>query len=445
MKLKQQAINVQNVEAIILYNEIWEDVESVIRYSQEYYDDMSIDLTELRVKWEQNKKKWLDMWGGPILEMPQPITFNLNQETKEKEVLEFCNWVERKYHAYDLSNFIWGVRQSFFKNKVPSTCGWDDCPKEIKAGMKITKAFKYFIDDKDKLEEIRTEASRIIQKDKVNGTLVFSVHPLDYLSISETTYNWRSCHAMDGDYRLGNLNYMTDACTVVCYIKDSSGSKYNLPNFPDSVPWNSKKWRVLLYMSGSATIASRQYPFAVQDVFSIIDHELSQPWNTTGFTLGAGPWVTDTISDMQTQTVNAPHTGQFNDTLTSSSYLNIWHKGWANKPIVVGEPIHCLHCGKEYPAGADTFLCFSCECNYGTQAREDIFVCDCCGYRKPISELYQTQDGSYICEQCVQEETVVCATCGEIIFYDLARYSLGRDSYYCADCWTWIDDSEDED
>ena len=101
-----------------MYNEIWEDVESVIRYSQEYCEDMSIDLTELRVKWEQNKKKWLDMWGGPILEMPQPIIFNLNQETKEKEVLEFCNWVERKYHAYDLSNFIWGVRQSFFENKV---------------------------------------------------------------------------------------------------------------------------------------------------------------------------------------------------------------------------------------------------------------------------------------------------------------------------------------
>ena len=74
------------MEAIILYNEIWEDVESVIRYSQEYCEDMSIDLTELRVKWEQNKKKWLDMWGGPTLEMPQPITFNLNQETKEKEI-----------------------------------------------------------------------------------------------------------------------------------------------------------------------------------------------------------------------------------------------------------------------------------------------------------------------------------------------------------------------
>lgn len=445
MKLKQLAINARNAEAIILYNEIWEDVESVIRYSQEYCEDMSIDLTELRTKWEQNKKKWLDMWGGPILEMPQPITFSLNQETKDKEVLEFCDWLERKYRVYNLSDFVWAVRQSFFKNKVPATCNWDYYPKEIKAGMKITKAFKYFIEDKDKLEEIRTEASRIIQKDKVSGTLVFSVHPLDYLSISETTYNWRSCHAMDGDYRLGNLNYMTDACTVVCYIKDSSGSKYKLPNFPDSVPWNSKKWRVLFYMGDGATIASRQYPFAVQDVFPIIDHELSQSWNTTGFTLGAGPWVTDTISDMQTQIVNASRTGQFNDTLMSNSYLDIWHKGWVDKPIIVGEPIHCLHCGKKYPAGADTFLCFSCECNYGTQAREDIFVCDCCGYRKPISELYQTQDSSYICEQCMQEETVVCANCGGLIFYDLAMYDLGQDSFYCNDCWTWIDDSEDED
>ena len=444
MKSKQLATNVRNAEVATLYNEIWENVESVIRYSQEYCDDMSIDLTELRTEWEQNKKKWLDMWGGPMLEAPQPMTFGLSQENKDKEVLEFCEWLERRYHAYDLSDFVWTIRHSFFQNKIPFICEWDGYPKGIKEGMKITKAFRYFIEDKDKLEEIRTEASRIIQKDKVSGTLVFSVHPLDYLSISETTYNWRSCHAMDGDYRLGNLNYMTDTCTVVCYIRDSSGSKYKLPNFPESVPWNSKKWRVLFYMGNGATIASRQYPFTAQDILPIIDHELSQPWNTTGFTLGAAPWATDIINDMQNQTKNAPHTGQFNDALISSLYLNVWHKGWADKPIVVGEPIHCLHCGKEYPAGADTFLCFSCECDYGIQVREDIFVCDCCGYRKPISEVYQTQDGNYVCEQCMEQETVFCANCGELVFYDLAKYRLSCDSYFCRDCWDWIDDSEED-
>lgn len=427
-----------------MYEEIWEDVESVIRYSQEYCDEMSIDLTELRTKWEHNKKKWLDMWGGPILEAPQPITFSLSQENKDKEITEFCEWIERKYHDYDLSDFVWAVRQSFFQNKVPSTDTWQNYPQGIKEGMKITKAFKYFVEDKDKLEDIRTEASRVIQKDKINGTLVFSVHPLDYLSISETTYNWRSCHAMDGDYRLGNLNYMADACTVVCYIKDSSGSKYKLPNFPESVPWNSKKWRVLLYMGNGATIASRQYPFVAQDILPIIDHELAQPWNTTGFTLGSESWVTDSLFDMRSQTVDAPHTGQFNDTRISTCYVDIWHKGWAREPMTIGEPIHCLHCGKDYSAGADTFLCFDCECDYGTQARDDVFVCDCCGYRKPIDELYQTQDGSYICESCMQEETVTCADCGELVFYDLAMYSKKHDNYYCQACWIYVDDTEEE-
>jgi hypothetical protein len=40
---------------------------------------------------------------------------------------------------------------------------------------------------------------------------------------------------------------MMDEHTMVCYLKASDSVK--LPNFPDDVPWNSKKWRVLLYLS----------------------------------------------------------------------------------------------------------------------------------------------------------------------------------------------------
>ena len=28
----------------------------------------------------------------------------------------------------------------------------------------------------------------------------------DYLSLSENAFNWRSCHALDGEYRAGNLS-----------------------------------------------------------------------------------------------------------------------------------------------------------------------------------------------------------------------------------------------
>ena len=40
---------------------------------------------------------------------------------------------------------------------------------------------------------------------------------------------------------------MVDKSTVICYLK--SKEKYKLPNFPSSVLWNSKKWRVLIHFS----------------------------------------------------------------------------------------------------------------------------------------------------------------------------------------------------
>ena len=73
------------------------------------------------------------------------------------------------------------------------------------------------------------------------------MHPLDYLSLSENTYNWRSCHSLDGEYRAGNLSYMMDKSTVICYLK--SNDDVILSNFGPEVKWNSKKWRVLLYFS----------------------------------------------------------------------------------------------------------------------------------------------------------------------------------------------------
>ena len=127
------------------------------------------------------------------------------------------------------------------------------------AGAK--RIFSLIEEDEETVKRLQTQASMIIQENKVIGKLCFSVHPLDYLSISETTYNWRSCHALDGEYRAGNLSYMLDDSTIICYLKSNKETK--LPNFPDDVLWNSKKWRLLLHFSENLDVcfSGRQYPF----------------------------------------------------------------------------------------------------------------------------------------------------------------------------------------
>ena len=104
---------------------------------------------------------------------------------------------------------------------------------------------------------------------------------MDYLSSSENNYNWRSCHSLDGEYRAGNLSYMLDSSTIVVYL--SPKEKAILPNFPDNVPWNSKKWRVLFFLSNdwNMLFAGRQYPFTSKNGINIALNYFSKIFDTT--------------------------------------------------------------------------------------------------------------------------------------------------------------------
>lgn len=102
----------------------------------------------------------------------------------------------------------------------------------------------------------------------MTGKLCISIHPLDFLSSSENNYNWRSCHSLDGDFAVGNLSYLQDGCTAICYLKGADNVK--LPNFPATVPWNDKKWRMLVHISKNKDFifAGRQYPFFSEDALN---------------------------------------------------------------------------------------------------------------------------------------------------------------------------------
>ena len=54
---------------------------------------------------------------------------------------------------------------------------------------------------------------------------------------------------------------MLDSSTVICYLKSEQDEI--IPNFPEDLKWNSKKWRVLLHFSEDMMMdfAGRQYPF----------------------------------------------------------------------------------------------------------------------------------------------------------------------------------------
>lgn len=473
---------------------IKEQFKEVIKYSQGVPNPK---VDELFDEWREAKRDFIEAMGGKLIyEYPTPVCFDLNKDDKMKRIEDFENLVGGRYENYELANFIVTQRDGFFTNRVVKEYEAPDGTK-ISVGMKLLKAFKFFEEDKNVLDMLQTSASMIIQEDKIEGILCLSVHPLDYLSVSENTHNWRSCHALDGEYRGGNLSYMKDKTTVICYLRSKNMEKLN--NFPDSVKWNSKKWRVLLYFSENwgMLFAGRQYPFSSDTGINFVTQKLLpvsnfgtySDWTTkklTEFNNGIANFkfnyplipygnTTTELAPINKIVTNEPGSLQFNDLLSSSCYNPMYcyktvlvDDSWlyrafgdpallneeADKKatdeyshyeivnmryiptVKVGGKVKCLCCGEKYIELTESMMCNECEGEYG-EADSDLFgTCPICGCRFIYEDgAYVEGEDEVICPSCAEDSTTYCANCGCLFYNEYVRYDRKTESYYCEDCF----------
>ena len=448
--------------------EIKAQFKKVIEYSQNIKD---INVDVLFEKWKNAKKDFIDLMNGQLIyEWPEPISFELSEKDKNMRIDDFISLVDINWQNRNLADFLESQRQGFFSNQVEISYT-DENGNIIPKGMKLLKAFKFFEKDAKALNDLQSAASMIIQENKVEGTLCFSVHPLDFLSASENTHNWRSCHALDGEYRAGNLSYMMDSSTVMCYLKSKRDEK--LPNFPNSVPWNSKKWRVFLFFNQNYDMmfAGRQYPFSTQTGLDFIRTKLLPTLNMGQWsnwsnkkissfnideeynlkTTFSSPYVPvgNKLISMRELIIDEPGSLQFNDLLSSTCYDPVYsfkiqknffgnyytHLSCFTK-IRVGGKVPCLKCGKEDIESSSSVMCNHCEIKYGNAGDEDIFgTCPCCGNRFVWDEGYWVSDGDEnICPNCAELYTDICESCGDRFYKDNLKYSRKYGKWYCNWC-----------
>lgn len=440
---------------------IKEQVRRVIQYSQDIPDPQ---VDELMENWLRAKSSFIDAFGGKLIwEYPFPYTFTLDETEKDYKIDELINYIEDKYDNPDLKSFIDFNKPTFYDNRVYSNVIHNG--KKIPEGMKLLKAFKYFVPGERALDDIQTRASQIIQENKITGTLCFSVHPLDYLSSSENTYNWRSCHALDGEYRAGNLSYMQDSSTIVCYLRGANNVK--LPLFPEDVPWNNKKWRVLMHISEDKDIifSGRQYPFISSDALNtvrkclipLLGMDLGSYCNWTDPLIYEVPdsyglqydvvspyiLLRGKIYDIHDIVMNAGNNMplHYNDVLCSTCYRP-HYTAWRNAPwfagksfskVYIGSDCKCMRCGNRYITDSETFMCDECELEYGTATNDTYAYCERCGRRMLVEESVEV-DGQDICSECVKNECFICDYCDEIHFNEDKIYIENKDMYVCKDC-----------
>ena len=462
-----------------IIKEILPKVEDVLTYSQ--HTDLPF-VKDILEQWYDAKQGLMKHFlkNKMIYEHPEKITFELSNDSKVDRYNSFIEYVANLLdisYDNDFMRYLGRINpEAFYQNCLDRDYIVNE-DKKIQQGTKIIKSFKYFITDEKLLADVQNRASMLIQENKVEGHLCFSVHPLDFLSSSENTFNWRSCHALDGEYRSGNLSYMLDSSTIVCYLK--SDSDVILPRFPESVPWNNKKWRCLLFSNDghNALFAGRQYPFFSPGALEIIRHVLMNGamWVEDE---NYGPWISrpeqrwshwhnDYLKDFKYAEYNTEDCGHieeekycvmagqvfniydiikdgknsrhFNDLLRSSCYTQPYYMFekayWAinEQKFNIGKEVKCLKCGKDHIQSGDTMMCPECTCAHGDNVDpEEYPTCDCCGARFWAPEGWWIGD-DFVCQSCYDTECFRCEVCGDS-FYNSEKHYIEDLKKFACDC-----------
>ncbi len=466
---------------MIEYLEIQKLFNKVIAFSQ---GTDQINTDELFQEWSKNKQKFIEIFDGELIHDFGEIEVSINEEEQSYLINDFLDQAAQNMSIsfYDFSEFYQFVcanKKSFFQNLVSNDS--INFGKPILKGMKLSKAFKFFIKDKEELIKIQQLASKFIQQNKIKGHLCASVHPLDFLSLSENTYNWRSCHALDGEYRAGNLSYMADKVTLIWYLKGEDN--VHLPNFPDDVLWNSKKWRMLCYLDEyfDYCFLGRPYPFNSKDLRNkvidilnyyfqsfhpFINNRITKFDNTT--TTGDtdlssqncvlySPLIKINTRDkwevrQLNEVVKDNSKLHYNDILYSSCYFPYYSS--AIRPrnlknefpkITVGSKVKCLHCNSgNISFGEHSMFCPDCLESLHL-SYEDYFICDFCGQRVAGDDYIITYNGDTICQECVSSGLAFfCENCGEWFVEEEGEYSEKYGRMLCKECFEEIYDEEME-
>ena len=428
----------------VMTDELHEQFDSVLRHSQGF-EGFSLNTQPLLEQWFKAKEQFIRAFGDQLILNCGEVNFQLNEDIRKQYFVDFIyNFYELHRDKIHMDFIGFCTAQGaigFYDNKVIQNT-LAPSGEILPCGMKFLKAIKYYIEDEELLNLFQTKASMLIQETKIVGELCFSVHPLDFLSVSENQHNWRSCHALDGEYRSGNLNYMVDSSTIICYLKSKEDTK--LPNFPSSIPWNNKKWRMLLFFSDSreAIFAGRQYPFFSRDALDIVLEKMRAEF-TRLVNGGWSSWHDDVITDFNYKDggytrlgsiyypikrgiyeaysliTDGEDTFHFNDLLKSSCYQP-WYcynlDSYCHEHFSIGKAAPCILCGQISIGVSDDMLCLNCELKHGHSEDEDLFGrCEYCDSRTlsdEMVEVYYNGEWQWVCPHCADEHFLRCRECG---------------------------------
>lgn len=276
----------------------------------------------------------------------------------------------------------------------------------------------------DLYEKLRIALSRHTNQKELHGNLCLSIHPLDYMTMSDNDSGWDSCMSWveKGDYRAGTVEMMNSPYVVVAYVE----SEHKQATFAGSITWNNKKWRELFLVTPNLITEIKPYPYVNEFFTKETLRRLGALQPEANFSDAFEMPVRKTFTYKDKELVFSPHANyMYND-----FGLTVSNKHWAiinednldswQTYINYSGTMNCMSCGEEIYYEAD----YSNEVFCAPCLGETTFVCDCCGktIRNNNESSYWVGD-RLICVDCYENQVMYDPILGEDVFAD-DTYSL---------------------
>ena len=127
--------------------------------------------------------------------------------------------------------------------------------------------------------EVRDKYSREVMVEE--ETLVFSIHPMDFLTMSMNDSNWSSCFSPDGENAATIFSAMQDSSSFIVYIPRKKSEMVLYKSGEEKEHWNNKKFRILCQYSQDfdALREGRHYPQKCKSVTRKIEDIAKHIWD----------------------------------------------------------------------------------------------------------------------------------------------------------------------
>ena len=381
-------------------------------------------------------------------------------EIYDSHVGEYWDYTDSVTALFDRSCLVknqMDMKTSFYNYKKKKTLKFDDKAKAVRTAGRVLSFYDMVnIPCKsyngatfgEVFEQFRIAHSMVLNEKRFRGKLCFSIHPLDFMTMSDNGYKWSSCmNWKDGCYHAGTVEMMNSNNVICVYLKGQE--PYTWEYKGEEYQWSNKKWRQLFYVTKDIIVGGKAYPFQSKEMTYIALEELrklaADNWNHTydfgielykdmahihGFFEMRNNYNWLHQKNTQKKNILFHSKGMYNDMINDhrTPYYCIRNKVKKNTIITYSGKCNCIRCNKDVlqrnydiednyveVEGSDEQLYNERYGNVGYVMCPDCLEDFCCDSCKEYNvNLYKFPSGQQICGDCLRMRDIfICPCCGK--------------------------------